>query len=142
MDEESIRQQFLVPLNANFDGAATGETFNYNGKTDILIRYEGKNIFIAECLIWKGKEYLLEKIDQLLKYAQWRDTKTAILVFNKNKEFSGVVNQIIDIVKEHPNFIKQLEYINETGFRFVIRQKDDTSREIILTVLCFNIPTT
>jgi hypothetical protein len=38
MDEESIRQHFLVQLNGHFEGAATGETFNYSGKTDILIR--------------------------------------------------------------------------------------------------------
>src|SRR3989338_1695804 len=45
MDEESIRWQFLVPLNSHYEGMATGETFNYSGKTDILIRYEGKNVF-------------------------------------------------------------------------------------------------
>jgi hypothetical protein len=37
-----------VQLNRHFEGAATGETFNHRGKTDILIRVDGKNIFIAE----------------------------------------------------------------------------------------------
>jgi hypothetical protein len=36
MGEEDLRHQFLVPLNAQFEGAATGETFNFEGKTDIL----------------------------------------------------------------------------------------------------------
>jgi hypothetical protein len=63
------------------------------------------------------------------------------LIFNKNKNFSEVVSQIADIVKEHPNFLKRIDYGSETGFRFTIKQKDDASREIILTVLCFNIPT-
>lgn len=49
MDEESIRQNFLVQLNGHYEGQATGETFNYQGKTDILIRVNDKNIFIAEC---------------------------------------------------------------------------------------------
>jgi hypothetical protein len=31
-----------------FKGQATGETFNFQGKTDILIRVEGKNVSIAE----------------------------------------------------------------------------------------------
>ena len=48
MGEENIRQHFLVQLNGQYEGKALGETFNGNGKTDILIRHEGKNIFIAE----------------------------------------------------------------------------------------------
>jgi hypothetical protein len=50
MGEEDIRQHFLVQLNGQFEGAASGETFNYEGKTDILVRVDGKNIFIAECI--------------------------------------------------------------------------------------------
>ena len=49
MGEEDLRQHFLVQLNGQYEGQATGETFNCEGKTDILIRAEGKNIFIAEC---------------------------------------------------------------------------------------------
>ena len=48
MGEEDLRQHFLVQLNGHYEGQATGETFNFEGKTDILIRVEGKNIFIAE----------------------------------------------------------------------------------------------
>jgi hypothetical protein len=49
MGEEDLRQHFLVQLNGHYEGQATGETFNFDGKTDILIRVDGKNIFIAEC---------------------------------------------------------------------------------------------
>lgn len=49
VDEEALRSHFLVQLNGHYQGQATGETFNYEGKTDILIRTEGRNIFIAEC---------------------------------------------------------------------------------------------
>ena len=82
MQEEDIRQHFLVQLNGQYEGQATGETFNLEGKTDILIRVEGKNIFIAECKFWKGPESLKKAIDQLLDYTTWRNTKTAIVVFN------------------------------------------------------------
>lgn len=54
MGEEDLRQHFLVQLNGQYEGQATGETFNYEGKTDILIRADGKNIFIAECKFWTG----------------------------------------------------------------------------------------
>lgn len=54
MGEEDLRTHFLVQLNGLYEGQATGETFNFEGKTDILIRVEGKNIFIAECKFWTG----------------------------------------------------------------------------------------
>ena len=54
LHEEELRWLFLVPLNGLYEGQATGETFNFDGKTDILIRVNGKNIFIAECAIWNG----------------------------------------------------------------------------------------
>ena len=74
MGEEDLRQHFLVQLNGQYEGQATGETFNFEGKTDILIRSEEKNIFIAECKFWKGPESVTRAIDQLLGYASWRDT--------------------------------------------------------------------
>jgi len=69
IDEEALRSHFLVQLNGHYEGQATGETFNYEGKTDILIRVKGKNIFIAECKYWGGPKRLTETVDQLLGYA-------------------------------------------------------------------------
>ncbi|MBI2647410.1 hypothetical protein HYW99_02945 [Candidatus Woesearchaeota archaeon] len=140
MEEENIRQHFLVQLNGQYEGQATGETFNYEGKTDILIRVDGKNIFIAECKFWRGKENLIETIDQILKYLSWRDTKAAILLFNRNKDLSNVLSQIPEIFKEHPNFKKQVDYSSETGFRFILHHKDDKERELYLTILVFEVP--
>jgi hypothetical protein len=38
MTEEDLGTHFLVARNAQFEGGATGETFNFQGRTDILIR--------------------------------------------------------------------------------------------------------
>ena len=140
MGEEDLRQHFLVQLNGQYEGQATGETFNYEGKTDILIRTEGKNLFIAECKFWRGPKSLTDTIDQLLGYASWRDTKTAILVFNRAKNFSRVIEKIPELVKNHPNFKRKTSCIGETNTRFVFHNKDDTNRELILTVMAFDVP--
>ena len=140
MKEEDLRQHFLVQLNGQFEGQATGETFNHQGKTDILIRVDGKNIFIAECKFWKGPKGFLETIDQLLGYVSWRDTKTAILIFNRKKNFSEVVSAIPEIVMGHLNFKKELPKLTETSSRFIFRHRDDKNRELILTVMAFDIP--
>ncbi|MBC7350162.1 MAG: hypothetical protein H5U05_09340 [Candidatus Aminicenantes bacterium] len=140
MQEENLRQHFLVQLNGQYEGQATGETFNFQGKTDILIRVNGRNIFIAECKFWKGPKCFKEAIDQLLSYTSWRDTKTALLIFNRNKQLSNVLEQIPRLIKDHPNYKRQLEYASETGFRFILHHRDDTNRELILTVLVFEVP--
>lgn len=141
MGEEDLRSHFLVQLNGAFHGQATGETFNFQGKTDILIRVDGKNIFIAECKFWKGEKVLLATIDQLLSYLSWRDTKAAVLVFNRNADFTAVLAKIAELVPNHPNFKRNLGKSDESTFRYVFAQPNDASREITLTVLAFDIPT-
>ena len=84
--EEDLRTHFLIQLNGWYEGQATGETFNLSGKTDIIIRDRDRNVFIAECKFWRGSKSLSEAIDQLLGYTSWRDTKTAIVLFNKRSE--------------------------------------------------------
>jgi hypothetical protein len=140
MKEEDIRTHILVNLNGHYEGQATGETFNYHGKSDILIKAEGRNIFIAECKFWTGAEGLRKTIDQLSGYTSWRDTKTAIIVLNRNKNLSAVLAQIPDVAKAHSNCKKQVEYKSETGFRFVFHHKDDRNRELILTILVLDVP--
>lgn len=140
MDEEALRSHFLVQLNGHYEGQATGETFNYEGKTDILVRANGKNIFIAECKYWGGPKKLSDTIDQLLGYTSWRDTKTAIVIFNRNKNFSQVLDAIPDVVKAHPNFKRELNQSGEGRYRYVLAHRDDPNREMILTVLAFDVP--
>ena len=140
MEEEDLRQHFLVQLNGHYEGQASGETFNMEGKTDILIRVDGKNVFIAECKFWHGPKTLSDSVDQLLGYTTWRDTKTAILIFNRAKNLSRVLTKIPAVMKAHLSYVREVEVAGETAFRFVLAHKDDPHREIIVTVLVFEVP--
>jgi len=142
MGEEDLRQHFLVQLNGQFEGIATGETFNVGGKTDILLRANDKNIFIAECKFWKGPKHYKEAIDQLLGYTAWRDTKTAILVFNRGTAMSTVLSGIKSETVIHSNFKRTLDWKHESGYRFIFHHDSDINREFMLTVLVFDIPST
>jgi hypothetical protein len=51
-----------------------------------------------------------------------------------------VVEQIPQVVQAHPNFKRAMLYNEEAGFRAVLRNRDDEDRELILTVLAFDIP--
>ncbi len=106
LDEEAIRTHFLLQLNGHYEGNATGETFNAAGKTDILIRVGNKNVFIAECKFWHGAKGFNDAIDQLLNYLTWRDSKCAILVFNKTKDSSGIRQKMNEAMEAHPNIAK------------------------------------
>jgi len=141
MDEEAIRDQFLVPLNGHYEGAASGETFNFQGKTDILIRDKGRNIFIGECKFWRGEKAFIETVDQVLGYLSWRDTKAAIILFNRNRNFSQVLTKAREAMEKHLHKKRGPVVESETRFRYVFGNPSDHSREIILTVLAFDIPT-
>lgn len=140
MDEENLRHHFLVPLNGRYEGAASGETFNFAGKTDILIRESGRNLFIAECKFWQGASGFLKTIDQLLGYASWRDTKTAIILFVRNKNFSQVLAQLSECLTKHPQFKRLMKVEGEARVRGAFHQSEDREREIIVTVSAFHLP--
>lgn len=140
MGEEAIRQHFLVQLNAQYEGQATGETFNAEGKTDILIRVKGRNIFIAECKFWDGPGSLNEAVDQIMDYSTWRDTKTAILLFNRDRKLTTVLTKIPEVMGARQEYVRELTRTDETTFRYTLRHKSDPQREMVLSILVFEIP--
>jgi hypothetical protein len=141
MNEEPLRTILLVALNGIYEGQATGETFNGHGKADILIRKEDKNVFIAECLMWDGQAYLQKKMDgQLFRYAMWRDSKLALIVFNRGGNFTQVIEKMKATIKAHAQCINELEYKHESGARYVFRRDEDAARHFTLTALAFDVP--
>ncbi len=141
MREEDMRTHFLVQLNGQYEGQATGETFNNSGKTDILVRADNKNIFVAETKFWTGPKGLVEALDQLLGYATWRDGKLSLIIFNRRKNLSAVIAQVPNVVRSHPCFRRDVAYEHEgTGWRFVVHHPNDPDRELLLTVLVYDVP--
>lgn len=137
-DEESLRDMFLVPLNAHF-GTATGEAFNYTGKTDIAIKREGGNLFVAECKFWAGAIQFAATIDQLLGYLTWRDTKTAVIIFNRNIGFSGVLQQMTDLPKAHSQYVSGPRRLDETSNEFTFSLPNDADRHVTVAILAFDL---
>lgn len=138
LDEEALRDMLLVPLNAHF-GSATGESFNATGKTDILIKHEGGNLFVAECKFWHGEKQFLETIDQLLGYLTWRDTKTAVIMFNRNIGFSGVVEQIRALPQKHARYVSGPKKLDESSFEFTLSLPNDSERHVTVSVMAFDL---
>ena len=140
LNEESIRTHFLLQLNGHYEGGASGETFNASGKTDILIRVDDKNIFIAECKFWRGPKYFNDSIDQLLSYLTWRDSKCALLVFNKTKDTSAVKKKMHEMMENRQEFKKTIFHKLDGDSRYIFVKESDLGKEIIITTQLYDIP--
>ena len=140
LDEEAIRTHFLLQLNGHYEGLATGETFNSSGKTDILIRADNKNVFIAECKFWRGPKSFSEAIDQLLGYLSWRDSKCALLIFNQTKDSSAVRQKMHEIMLARAEYRKAVINDDNGDSRYVFIKESDPGREIQVQTMLFDIP--
>ena len=140
LDEEAIRTHFLIQLNGHYEGSATGETFNSSGKTDILIRVDNQNVFIAECKFWDGPKSFSEAIDQLLGYLSWRDSKCALLILNKRKDSSVVRKKMHEMMIARAEHRKTLTHDYNGDYRYVFVKPSDPGREIRITTMLFDVP--
>jgi len=136
--ETNIRDILLVTLNSIYQGAATGETFSVQGKTDIQIIHQGKSVFIAELKFCQGPKSLTRATDQLFRYLSWRDTRVAIVLLNKKGKFTKVLEQIASTLTDHTCF-KSLVNREASSFRFVLTHPKDADRDVILTLLAFDL---
>jgi len=139
-EEEHLRDHFLMMLEPNFEGSATGETFNKNGKTDILLRHEGNNVFIGECKFWRGQKSFLNTITQLLGYLTWRDSKASVIMFVPNQDFSSVINIAKTCINKHSNFLKFTTEKDETWFNYEFHLNGDRNRIVKIAVMLYHTP--
>jgi hypothetical protein len=140
LDEEAVRTHFLLQLNGHYEGTATGETFNAAGKTDILIRVENRNIFIAECKFWRGSKSFNAAIDQLLGYLSWRDSKCALLVFNRTRDSSAVRLKVHKVMTDRPEHRKTIAHDPTGDSRYIIVKPSEPGRDIQICTMIFDVP--
>jgi len=139
--EEDLRDHILLTLDPNFEfGSASGETFNKTGKTDIQLRYDSSVVFIAECKFWSGEKKYMSTIDQLLGYLTWRDTKTSVIIFVKQKDFSAIIEKVKNETSKHSNFLSFVNQPDENWFNYRFHLNGDRNREVKLAVQLYHLP--
>lgn len=142
-DEENLRDLLLFILNANYQGAATGETFLGNGKTDVLLRWRDKNAFIGECKFWKGPRKFLEAVEQLIgRYTVWRDTRVAIILFIRDTvDITAAIDKARTQLADYPRTMQAISP-DEPAKRsdYLVHAAGDQQRVIRLSLLPVIIP--
>ncbi len=136
LEEEKLRDVLISTLETHYTNSVTGETFRKNGKTDIQVRFENKAAFIAECKIWHGIKKFEDAVEQLFGYTTWKDTKVALVVFNKsNKSFNPILNSINEWAKTNCKV-----FTRKSGNIWnCIYYRADTQTDIKLTIAIYDI---
>ena len=135
LGEEALRDLLLGTLNGYWQGAAGGELFNGEGKTDILIRENGRNVFIAECKVWAGAKKATSALDQLLSYLVWRDTKAALIVFIKRSTPNEIIDRLQAAVRGHPRHLLTADDSDPSRRAEYVFAAEDDGRRIELAVI-------
>lgn len=139
-DEEELRDILMAHLNGHYYGIANGEAFRKKGKTDICIEFENRAAFVAECKLWKGEQKIAEAVNQLLGYLTWRDCKTSLIIFNKDVAgFKQIQEKLPEVLKQHPNFMREEKAQNPGEWRVVFRSLEDSERLVNVHVFLFNL---
>lgn len=139
LEEEELRDNILAFLNSHYLGMATGETFSKVGKTDIRIQFENKSAYIGECKIWHGKKKFEEALLQLFSYTTWRDSKTSLIIFNKdNKDFSKVLVAISETLDQSILCKSRLE-IQKNEWQRTFNKNTESTEEIDVQIVVFDL---
>lgn len=138
--EEQLRDMFITHLTPRVTGTTTGETFNKSGKTDILIRHEDRNVFVAELGFWSGAKTFSAKVDQMLGYLTWRDSKAALVMFVPNKGFSPIMERADSALRNHGTYIKHVGTPEDGWSDHILHLPDDPGREVQVALMLFHLP--
>lgn len=133
----------LVALNATWQGDAVGEAFNAKGHTDILIRRNDSNVFVAELKIWDGPKTVDDAVTQLLGYLGHRDARAALVVFVRGRaDQTAAVRDAFAAVGAHSAVTGGPEVRDDLRQDFVLTPPQNPERPVSLAVLVFVVPDT
>lgn len=139
LGEEDIRNLILATLNGTLNLGALGEAFSKQGKTDIYMVVPEGGIFIAECKIWQGQHVIGEALGQILGYLTWRDAYGVVLLFSRNKGFSGVLDAVPAAIKDTPSLRGDVSQVDKHHWSARHVLAGDEQQTIEIHYMVYNI---
>ena|GEM_PF-6620941 len=138
-NEETLRDFLHAILNGSYELNSAAEAFNRSGKTDILIKFRGGIGFIAECKIWRGASKVPIDLKQLFGYITWKDTKTSLIYFSRNRDPEGTLEKACNAVRAHPSFRDEIENDYKGRASFVVEHPEKNNTFVALELIVFDI---
>ena len=138
LEEEDLRDALLATLNSTYKGAATGETFRRHGKTDICIEQENRAAFVGECKIWSGPKNAKKAIVQLDNYLTWRDCKTSLIFFVRNKNYMSILETAEKTLRSFEK-MKSVYAVDKNEFKCFFHSESNPGQIIEMRVMLFNL---
>lgn len=138
MKEEDLRSTLLASLNGMYKGGASGEAFRNKGKTDICIEKDNRAAFVAECKMWNGAASIPLAIEQLEGYLTWRDCKTALIYFVRNRDFFNVIQTASQTLSSLPS-MRQVKEIDKNEFDCCALSTANEGQILRIRVMFFNL---
>lgn len=140
LTEEGLRDIILGSLNAVFEGAAAGETFQGVGKVDIHLRISQGEVFVAEVKFWSGASSLHETLRQLRERLTWRDSYGVAIMLSKNAGFSDVLKAVAAEIPTAEGYAERtLRNLSENHFAARFTIPSDGARQAELHVFVYNL---
>jgi len=131
MDEEELRDLIIGMMNANYPGAATAETFNKLGKTDIRLQVEAGNVLICECKFWNGSKAYSGAIEQLFGYLTWRESFGVLIAFCTRKDMTAAIKQANKVSENHESYTSgSVAIASESRFSTRHKHPQDPSKSV------------
>ena len=83
---------------------------------------------------------MTDALSQLLGYLTWRDSKAALVIFNKAVAgFAGIQQTTPVALRNHPNHLREKPVVISGEWRFVFKSAEDEAREVTVHVFAFNL---
>ena len=140
LDEEEIRDLIIGMMNTNYRGAATAETFNKLGKTDIRLRVDPGNVLICECKYWNGPKAYAEAIEQLFGYLTWRESYGVLIAFCTRKDMTAAIAQAKKAIEMHGSYTNDsFATLSESRFSTRHKHPQDSAKSVEIFHLFFDL---
>lgn len=135
MDEPTLRLTLLNPLNAIGPSGATAEAYNGRGKVDILMRHRSSSLLLAECKLYDGPNSIVEAIDQLLRYATWRDRDLCLIVFVRSPAMTAAAAGLREAAERSP-LVGRYEDVDGHGSEVLLHGHRPDDPDFKLSIRC------
>jgi hypothetical protein len=139
LKEKPLRDVILSSLNAVFEGAATGEAFSNNGKTDVHLVISQGNNFIAECKNWDGEVKLEQTVNQILGYLTWRESYGVVILFSRKVNFTEAIDNLAKSIQSSSTYVGGFQEIGKSHFIGLHKLPTDDKKQIEIHYLMYDL---